>query len=261
MNPARRKRNPEWLDWLLLAECNTSQSRAEIRGLARRLADAERLRPHWPLIGQLWGHKAKGIYSHFAHYVSASWCGKGKRAYEWQMFERLPRNIGCTPAQQRRALAEVARACRLLERAMKNPAISPVMGDEAMCPPGVDYRRVPLPFVSHDAEQADSVLSCLRKAAETERVVYSAGWVSRPNSRGARETYFVRHLAQVLLYATDSGSAFNSKIEGFLADLVVELSSWEGVVDDYDAARVHECLKVMAKNRPVRSGKENPQHT
>jgi len=171
------------------------------------------------------------------------------------MFETLPRNIGCTPSDQKKAYAEIARLARRLEKAMRNQAVSPVMGDEAMCRAGTVSSRAMLPFVRHDT-RGDSVLRRLYTAAENEPIIYAEGWVGKPKSAGARETYFVRHLAMPLLYSDQKGPT-RAKIERFLADLIVELSEWENRVEDWHAERVRECLKVMVKHSSVRSPKKS----
>lgn len=246
---------PQWQEWLLDPECDSEKVEA-YRQLATRLVAAERIRIHWPLIGELWGEKkARHAYRHFANFVAASWCGKGQKAHHWQMFATLPRNIGCTPNDQKKAYAEIASLARRLEKAMRNPAVSPVMGDEAMCRPGTISNRAMLPFVRHGA-RGDSVLTRLYTAAENEPIVHAAGWVDRPRSAGARETYFARHMAMPLLYFEQEGP-MRSRIERFLADLTVELSAWENRVEDWGAERVRESLKKFGKGSPVRSEKNS----
>lgn len=231
---------------LLDAECSSAQSAEAIQKLAQRLDAAQSMEQHWPLIFDLYGKRATSIFQLFAHYVSASWITKGAR-YEWQMFPSLPRNVSATPVEQRKAHKAIEKAAQALDRAMRSPAAHPGLCGTLLGHTHATHADtfgqpvVAIPLAAKNSE-SDSILRRLIDAAKSNPIEYIDGLLGRAKDSNARETYFTRRMAQVLLY--DSKKTLRPRIERFIADLIVELGNWEGAELSWDAERVRQCLKI-----------------
>lgn len=258
--------------------CDPSQSIEAIRKLAKRLVETRSLDKHWSLIPEIHTYKPDQIFRFFAHYISASWCGNGERKHDWQMWAILPRNIRCSEAEQKKGYAEVVKAARLLETALRNTAVSPRLCDSALgvvadvnraqddnveLMSGLDFFKGNFPIrdtrpvvalpLARSRSHEDSVLTRLIRAANLPEINYAKGWVGRPNATDARITYFARNLAQILRYEIDGVP--RPRIEDFIADLITVLVGWENGREDWDAARVRQCLRKMKKRPSVQSKK------